>query len=103
MVLSVSKTDRNSPIPNPLEASSPETQDTSDTEYLTLRIDSMCTDVAISTYGVAVQLGLRGIRIIDKFHVGEYTTQNFLFHSFLIFFYVSSSQTSLKAILGKGL
>ncbi|XP_071800647.1 intermembrane lipid transfer protein VPS13A-like isoform X2 [Asterias amurensis] len=71
MVLSVSKTVRNSPIPNPLEASSPETQDTSDTEYLTLRIDSMCTDVAISTYGVAVQLGLRGIRIIDKFHVGH--------------------------------
>ncbi len=71
MVLSVSKTDRSVPSPNLLEASSPETPDTSDTEYLTLRIDSMCTDVAVSTYGVAVQLGLRGIRIIDKFHVGH--------------------------------
>ncbi|XP_038059496.1 vacuolar protein sorting-associated protein 13C-like [Patiria miniata] len=71
MVLSVSKTQNPPPSSIPPAASSPDTPDTSDTEYLSLRIDSMCIDVAISTYGLAVQLGLKGVRIIDKFHMGH--------------------------------
>ena len=84
MVLSISKS-RTSPSPSsaPLGAgaasaasssasSSPDGSETSDAEYLSLRVDSMCLDLAVSTYGLAVQLGLKGIRIVDKFHMGQF-------------------------------
>ncbi|XP_022100693.1 vacuolar protein sorting-associated protein 13A-like [Acanthaster planci] len=71
MVLSVSRNHTSPPTSIPPTASSHDTVGTSDTEYLSLRIDSMCIDVAISTYGLAVQLGLKGVRVIDKFHMGH--------------------------------
>lgn len=40
-------------------------------EYLTFRVDSLLVDAAVSNHGIAVQMGLRGIQIIDKLHVGE--------------------------------
>ncbi|XP_071819504.1 intermembrane lipid transfer protein VPS13A-like isoform X2 [Apostichopus japonicus] len=39
-------------------------------EYLTFRVDSLLVDAAVSNHGIAVQMGLRGIQIIDKLHVG---------------------------------
>lgn len=46
------------------------TSQNQEAEYLMLRIDSVCTDVAVSTYGTALQVGLKGIQVIDKFHTG---------------------------------
>lgn len=40
-------------------------------EYLTFRVDSLLVDAAVSTHGIAVQMGLRGIQVIDKLHVGK--------------------------------
>ncbi|XP_071478587.1 intermembrane lipid transfer protein VPS13A-like, partial [Diadema antillarum] len=65
-VLPVLKTsgDRStSPVP-------PSPTESGESEYLSLRIDSVCVDVAVSTYGLAVHMGLRGIQVIDKFHIG---------------------------------
>ncbi|XP_030850036.1 vacuolar protein sorting-associated protein 13A [Strongylocentrotus purpuratus] len=48
----------------------PSPTETGESEYLSLRIDSVCVDVALSTYGQALHMGLRGIQVIDKFHIG---------------------------------
>ncbi|XP_033099721.1 vacuolar protein sorting-associated protein 13A-like isoform X2 [Anneissia japonica] len=45
-----------------------------ETEYLTLRVDSLMVDGAISTHGMAFQFGLGGIQVIDKLHVGALGT-----------------------------
>ncbi|XP_071956749.1 intermembrane lipid transfer protein VPS13A-like [Antedon mediterranea] len=45
-----------------------------ETEYITLRVDSLMVDGAISTHGMAFQFGLGGIQVIDKLHVGALGT-----------------------------
>ena len=44
--------------------------DKSDTPYLMFRIDRLCADAAVTSYGVAVQAGLGGIQMVDKIHTG---------------------------------
>ena len=50
----------------------PSPTETGESEYLSLRIDSVCVDVAVSTYGLAAHVGLKGIQVIDKFHIGKW-------------------------------
>ncbi|XP_077977339.1 intermembrane lipid transfer protein VPS13A-like [Glandiceps talaboti] len=37
-------------------------------EYLMFRMDSLCTDVAMSQFGMTLHIGLGGIQVIDKIH-----------------------------------
>ena len=46
-----------------------------DTQYLMLRIDRVCMDVAMTTYGVAFQANLGGVEVVDKIHLGMYLIQ----------------------------
>ena len=41
-----------------------------DTQYLMLRIDRVCMDVAMTTYGMAFQANLGGVEVVDKIHLG---------------------------------
>ena len=64
-------------ISKPLVLSEDTTVDTdserdTDNEYLMFRIDSLCTDIAMSTYGTTINAGLGGVQVIDKIHTGEY-------------------------------
>ncbi|XP_070568681.1 intermembrane lipid transfer protein VPS13A-like isoform X2 [Ptychodera flava] len=45
-----------------------EKEDNVDNEYLMFRVDSLCTDVAVSTYSNTIHIGLGGIQVIDKIH-----------------------------------
>ncbi|CAH1274208.1 VPS13A [Branchiostoma lanceolatum] len=39
--------------------------------YLMLRLDGMCTEMAMTTYGLSVQAGLTELQLVDKLHRGK--------------------------------
>lgn len=45
-------------------------EDKIETPYLMLRVDRVCFDSAITTYGVVMQARLGGIQLVDKIHLG---------------------------------
>ena len=42
-----------------------------DTPYLMFRVNRLCADAALTSYGVALQASLGGIELVDKIHLGE--------------------------------
>ncbi len=42
-----------------------------DTSYLMFRMNRVCADVAVTTYGMAFQASLGGVQLVDKIHLGR--------------------------------
>ena len=44
--------------------------DNKDTSYLMFRVDRLCVDAGVTVFGVAAQVSLGGIQMVDKIHTG---------------------------------
>lgn len=46
-----------------------------DTPYLMVRVDRLCADAAITSYGAALHASLGGVQLVDKIHLGWWLSQ----------------------------
>ena len=44
--------------------------DKNETPYLMVRVDRLCVESAVTTYGLVLQAALGGVQVVDKIHTG---------------------------------
>lgn len=68
-----------------------------DKPYLMLRVNKLCTDVALMEYGVAIQASVGGVQLVDKLHRGIY-----LFRKNVAKLQTGSVRASVRSVGGPG-